>query len=554
MESTAHAPELLNEGIEHHQAGRLREAATAYARVVAAAPRCGDAWRLLGVVALHGNDGATARRLLEHAIRIDALDVAAYIALAGVGELENKRAEAYRTYSDALTIDVRSEAASIGLARVALALGRVAEASEIAEARIARGTVDAGLFRTLGSARLTLRDYAGAARAFASAVEQQPHPDAYANLAIALMRSRRVEAAIDACENALALDAHHAAALNTLGCLQAAEGDFPTAFGLFERAIALGSDQAHINLGTGLLLAGEYDAGWPYFGAVTAERRANPVFAHLPMWDGAPAPGMRLLVWPEQGIGDTIQFVRFIRGVRDRVGAIALACPPGTIELLRTVDGVDAFVETCPVPDLDAFDAWLPTVKLPSVLGVRADALAAAPYLRADRRRRASFRPHLAAPGRVRVGLVWAGSPAHERDAYRSCPLAEFDVLGDIAGIAWNSLQHGAARAQAPESALEFSRIDAAVTDFADTAAIVAELDLVLTVDTSVAHVAGALGCAAWVLLANQPDWRWGRSGDVSPWYPTLRLFRQGPDGAWAPAIASVARALHELVAARAPA
>jgi hypothetical protein len=157
-------------------------------------------------------------------------------------------------------------------------------------------------------------------------------------------RLHRVDAAIAACDEALALDSSHAEAANNLGIALKARAAFPAALGAFERAAELGSEEAHVNLGTTRLMLGDYRKGWPQYGWVSAERRANPAFASLPMWDGTPFPGQRLLIWPQQDIGDTIQMARFLRRTRGLGGSVTLACPPGTLDLLRTIEGVDAFI------------------------------------------------------------------------------------------------------------------------------------------------------------------------------------------------------------------
>jgi hypothetical protein len=269
------------------------------------------------------------------------------------------------------------------------------------------------------------------------------------------------------------------------------------------------------------------------------------------MWDGTPAPTRRLLIWPEQGVGDTIHMARFVGRARALVGSVTLACPPGTIDLLRSVEGVDAVIDVGEPAALDSFDLWLPTIRLPVVFDIALRSIPAAPYLRAKPDRIERFRTQLHVAQGLRVGLVWAGSPDHAGDNFRSCTLREPESLGNIQGITWFALQKGVANEQMAGSTMPLVAINSSITDFADTAAIVAQLDLVLTVDTSVAHVAGALGRPAWVFISKRPDWRWQRSGTVSPWYPTLRLFRQADDGTWAPAIAAIAVALRELSAQR---
>jgi Flp pilus assembly protein TadD len=218
---------LIAEAIEHHQARRFREAVEHYSRIVQVRPDYGEAWRLLGVVALQTGDNDAARSLLERAIRIDGQDSAAYSALGGVNECAGELDAAYAAYARACAIDATQEAAVVGLTRVALTLGRAAEASALGEATIARGIRSACLFRALGAARMTLEDNAGAAEAFLAALQIEPHPDAYANLGAAYLRLRRVHEAIAACDAAIPLDPLHTEATNILGSSRAIRAAYP---------------------------------------------------------------------------------------------------------------------------------------------------------------------------------------------------------------------------------------------------------------------------------------------------------------------------------------
>jgi Flp pilus assembly protein TadD len=444
-------------------------------------------------------------------------------------------------------IDQRDPRATAGLCRSALAVGQPLLARAVARAAVASGVHDAAVMRALGTACLRVRDYAGAADALRSAVALAREPDALVDLAAASVHLGEFDAAVTLCQEVLAVEPSHPGAANNLGVARNAQGKFELALRAFELAMRCGSDDAHLNFGATALLLGEYRAGWPHYGWETARRRANPVSAALPMWDGT-APAKRLLVWPEQGIGDTIQMVRFLERARRTVGSICLACPPGTRDLFRTVAGIDELVDVRDAGSLERFDSWLPTIRLPVVFDVEPDAIPAAPYLRIDPRRREKFARRLVRGDAARIGLVWSGNPQHAWDEQRSCRPAECEPLCRLPGISWFALTPTSA-CDGPTDGLPINPINADISDFADTAAIVADLDLVITVDTAVAHLCGALGRPAWVLLPKLPDWRWGRNGDRSHWYPTLRLFRQADDGTWPPVIASVATALRDFPA-----
>ncbi len=542
------ATTLICDGVAHHAAGRFAQAIAAYAQAVALAPDDARPWRLLGVAALQTGEIEAARGLIERALRIDPGDAAACAALGNIEELAGNRPAALAAYRIAHDLDPGLAVAGAGRARVALQTGAAAEAIAVAEDALARGCAEASLLVTLGAARLETRDYAGAAAASLAAVRAAAHADAFANLGAACIHLGKAATAIQACEAALQLDPAHAQAANNLGIALKARGSLAAAEAAFARSSALGSDEARINLGTTQLLLGDYAGGWPNYGWITAERRSSAPFRALPLWDGRPLERGRLLIWPEQGIGDTLQFGRFLPQVRARVAALTLACPPGTRDVLVTSAGIDAVIPLEPAPVWAGFDAWLPTIRLPVVCDARPETLPPAAYLAADPRRVARLRPQLIVPGTLRVGLVWSGNPDFRWNAVRSCRLAELDALSAVEGVSWFALQHGSAAGEARHSRLPLIPINAACADFADTAAVIAQLDLVLSVDTSVAHLAGALGCPAWIMLSNQPDWRWQQTGPQTPWYPTLRLFRQDATGGWAPVVAALTAALRAAV------
>jgi tetratricopeptide (TPR) repeat protein len=547
VERTSSLAELLASAVEHHDAGRIDAASAGFSRVLALDPGQGQAWRRLAIIAFRKNDRGLARELLERALSVDARDATAHRLLGAVDECDGRLEAAHVAYAASCAIDPAQDAARIGLARVALALGRGAEAIATAQAAATRGIVDAGLLRTLGAARALQHDYSGAIDAFAAALRLEPHPGAFANLAGALLQLERVDAALDAVRGALAIDPAHAPATLHLGVARLAQGAFAEAAVTFERAVTLGCEEARINLGRLRLLMGDAENAWAHFGCDDAARRALPVYAALPMWDGVHAPARRLLVWHEQGVGDTFAMARFLRAARERVAQVTLACPAATMELLRSVAGVDAVVDLHAPIAFGAFDVWLPTTRLPVVAAARLDRLPAAPYLRADPQRVRRLRGQLDAPG-LRVGLVWSGNPRFARNAERSCGLERLGALNAVEGITWFALQQGAAKREQPTGGMQLVLINAGVRDYADTAAIIAQLDLVITVDTSVANLAGALGRPAWVLLMKTPDWRWGLVGQTSVWYPSLRLFRQRDTGDWTAVIAEVADALRAFV------
>ena len=243
----------------------------------------------------------------------------------------------------------------------------------------------------------------------------------------------------------------------------------------------------------------------------------------------------------EQGLGDTIQFARYLPLLAERGAKVVLACAPPLVPLLRTIPGVTVAPKDGVLP---AYDFWVDQMSLPRLFGTGAETIPAAQgYITADPARVAAWRP--VARSRARVGIVWAGNPAYANDRRRSMPVAALAPILAVPGVEWISLQAGPASG-AITAWFGIPDLSERLTDFAATAALVATLDLVITVDTSTAHLAGAMGKTAWVMLAHAADWRWMHGREDSPWYASMRLFRQSAPGDWAGVAQRVAAAVAE--------
>jgi hypothetical protein len=270
-----------------------------------------------------------------------------------------------------------------------------------------------------------------------------------------------------------------------------------------------------------------------------------PAFAQ-PTWDGRPLDGRSILLHTEQGYGDVFQFVRYAELVAGRGGVVLLRCPPELCGVLAGVRGVSRVMSTDqPLP---AFDVHCPLMSLPGIFQTTVASIpAGVPYLTADARRVESWAQRLGdSRGRVRVGIAWAGRPAFSGDATRSLHLSALAPLASVPGITYFSLQGGMAgeQAKSPPVGMQLVDLGPELKDFADTAAVMSLMDLIVSTDTSVPHLAGAMGRPVWVMLQYVPDWRWLLDRDDSPWYPTMRLFRQGARGDWESVIRRVGEAL----------
>ncbi len=379
----------------------------------------------------------------------------------------------------------------------------------------------------------------------------------HSNRGIALGAVQRDRDAVDALRRALALAPDHAGAWNNLGLALQASGRVNDAAAAFRRSLDLapGSPQAHWNLALALLLLGEFDEGFrEYEWRLRAPELAPFLRTHGGVrWDGSDPAGKTLLVTAEQGLGDTIQNIRFASTLAARGARVVAAVQSALKPLVATAPGVALAID---VDDTSPprHDATIPLMSLPGILGLAAAERSASPgYLTPDPRLRdeAMRAVVAAAPASLRVGLAWSGAAGNPYNRRRACPLHRFGPLLDAAGPRWFSLQREGEAIEATDAAAAARLISLPMrNDFAGTAALVDAMDLVISVDTSLLHLAGALGKPVWALLPFAPDWRWGLEGSDSRWYPTARLFRQREPGDWSAPLAEMARGLREVVAA----
>lgn len=414
---------------------------------------------------------------------------------------------------------------------------------------------------------------------------------AYGNLGVALRRLGRDAEAEAAYRNGLGIDPDEPGLLNNLGIALQDRGDHDGAGRCQRRMLALrpadaaawlnlalgaqhgmrpraaaaaarrairidpGLAEAHTTLGFNLLIEGCDAEGYAAYEwrSRMADSRAAPAFGS-PRWTGGDPAGLTLLVHEEQGAGDTLQFARYASLLAARGARVVLACNAYLARVLAGLPGVAAVIRYGdPVPPHDAHAALL---SLPHLMGVAGeDPPGPHPYLAAEPGPRAAWAGRLARQAGLRVGLVWAGNPTFKGDRARSPGLPAFLPLLDVPGVSFLSLQKGPGHAQlaaCPEAAGRLVDLGPDLADFADTAAAMSGLDLVISSCTGPAHLAGALGCPTWTILPFACDWRWRTRGDLTPWYPSMRLFRQERRGDWSGVVERVRAALAGLLAARA--
>jgi tetratricopeptide (TPR) repeat protein len=373
--------------------------------------------------------------------------------------------------------------------------------------------------------------------------------DAYINLAVSFCRQRRLEEAVVCCDEVERIDPNspHAASVRGIVCLK--QANLPAAAEHFERAIRLKPDyaDAHMNLGFTLLLDGNFERGWREY-----QWRWKSTFGtdRMPtsLWDGSPLAGRSIALYAEQGLGDTLQFIRYAPMVKRQGCNLTVVCQRPLLSLLSRSPGIDRLAaqdETMPQADF-----YSPLLNLPHLIGTSLATIPAdVPYLLADPVLIERWRDQMGVRSGLKVGIAWRGNPDHPEDRHRSVRLAAFAPLARVGDVDLISLQVGPGVEQLTEKEVDFRITDVGskLQSFDDTAAVVRNLDLIITVDTALAHLAGGLGVPVWVLVPFAPDWRWLLGREDTPWYPTMRLFRQARWGDWDHVLARIAAELAKL-------
>ena len=543
----------IQEALALHRQGQLAEAEKIYARVLKASPGQFDALHLYGMLKLQRGRAGEAYRLITEALKIDPGSADALCNLGLVLNALKRDTEALASFDRALALMPDHVEALNNRGRALNEMGRAEEALACFDKvlRIAPRHLEAAINR--GNALLALEHREEAIAEYDKVLAIHPnHPGAHFNRGNALAELARHDEAVGAYDRALAVVPTNVKALINCGVALVALNRHREALARYDQALAIDRNNAdaHHNAALALLTIGDFQRGlkeyewrWKRTGMPSHGRNLG-----RPLWLGEYAIGRRtILIHAEQGLGDAIQFVRYAAPLARAGAKIILEVPEELQTLLARVDGVaQVVVRGAPLPP---FDVHCPVASLPLAFGTEPGAIpGGVPYLGASAERQAKWRARLERVGSPRVALAWSGSPTHANDRNRSIALARLDALLSIAKVHFISVQSDL---RAPDRELikhcpHLTHVGDELGDFDDTAAVLALADLVICVDTSVGHLAGAMARPTWILLPYAPDWRWMLEPQGSAWYPTVRLFRQRSPGDWDDVIARVCAALSQ--------
>lgn len=573
--------DTLRRAIALREAGKPSEAEALSDAVLALDPENADGWQIAGLARLDLGMNVSACEALAKSAELAPLVAGNHVNLAIVLDRLGKPDHAIQCLRRAIGLQDDLPEAHYNLGNVLLQTGRTADAEAAFERAVALRPHYPEALSNLGHVIAERGDKEAAVGYFRRALDADArYGPAWSNLCGSLLDLGRTVEAIDAGRRAVLLSpesakAHYnlgnafatapipaeaaacyrralqispgyADAFVNLGVAQINLGDCDGAIAALDHALAIDPELAgaNWNKALALLLAGRLGEAWElYEWRWRAVKGLSMPQIDRPLWDGGSGRSRTILIRCEQGYGDAMQFVRYLPMVRERGWRIVLECPPKLERLFavsRLADAVIPFGAQCP-----AFDAWLPVMSLPRVHRTEVATIpCAGPYLSIPTPPRHGVRD-----SRLRVGIVWQGSLTNGRGRFRSGMLADLAPLGRIPGVSLCSMQSQIS----DEDRLLLERLsipdlESGLLDFAETAAVVQALDLVITVDTAMAHLAGALGRPVWTLLSAFPDWRWMLDREDSPWYPTMRLFRQRRAGDWTTVVQEVASALRRHV------
>lgn len=591
--TSAFLAEVYGEAQNQHRAQRFAEAEKLYRRVVEADDGHRGAWHHLGLVSLGQNKLAEAAECFERVLRLVPNHVDALTQMGIVLARQEKLKEAIPRFRKA--IELRPENAkahnNLGVAltqlgkrdeglacykeavrlqpdyaeaqfNLALALADRKQADEAIgcykRALQIRPDYSEALFN-LGLLLVSERRAAEAVVLLEQAVRFKPdNPEAHNNLALALADLGRLEESIASCDAALRLRPLDAKTHMNRANALASVGKVEEALACYDFALSLQPDyvNARWNRSLAWLSEGDFERGWHEYEWRWKKPETKSRRLPRPRWEGEPLQGKTIFLWCEQGVGDTLQFVRYAALLKAKGATVWQECPAHLVPLLSTCRSIDRVLAEGG-PPLE-FDCHAPLMSLPLHCRTTLDTVpAATPYLFADPQATERWQSELGEPEGLKIGVTWQGNPKHRWDRHRSFSVQWFRSLAMLEGVKLYSLQKGKGTEQLPAASFPIvdlrPRLDKLGGGFEQTAAAIEALDLIVTCDSAVAHLAGAVGKPVWVPMSALADWRWLRHREDSPWYPTMKLFRQTSLGQWGPVFDRICAEAGSLARQRAP-
>jgi len=540
-----------------HEKGELDEAGRLYQRVVEKHPDAVEAHYNLGRIRRRCGHIDAAVECYRSAASLRPASPDIHFNLAAVLYDSGQFVESARSYQKVISLQPGDAEAHYSLGVVLQELGDFNSATDSYLRALALKPAFPNALSNLGSTYMELGDLESAEDYLRQCIAIAPqNVNAHCNLGNVLQKKGETLSAIESFRNALTLDPRHVSTLCNFGFVLDFLGEIDGAAQCYQLALAIepGYDLARFSISTHLLASGDLASGWREYEARwgTREFRAAKRNFTQPQWHGEAIRGSRIFIYSEQGFGDTLQFVRFVLMVANLGAEVVFEVQPSLFRLLSNLHPSVRVLSAGTALDDVAFDWQCPLLSLPLALSIELSNIPTTiPYLRPEPSETRHWNARLAADG-LRIGLVWSGNPKHTRDSQRSISLDRLLPLIGSHRATFYCLQKGPAAQQCASIsvALQMVNLDEHIRDFADTAAIVANLDLLISVDTAVAHLAAAMGKPVWILLHNAPDWRWLRNRTDSPWYPTVRLFRQSKAGDWDGVLRQVQHELADLIQA----
>jgi tetratricopeptide (TPR) repeat protein len=508
-------------GLQHLQAGKYQQAERIYCQILELEPNNSEAYKNLGDILLNQGKLEEAIAHYQQAVSLNPQDANSYFNLGLVFQIQALFEEAIAYYQQFLTLN------SNNISNEAKAYFNLGYAFQM------QGLLEEAICYYKQASNLEPND-----------------ATTHFNLGYVFQMQGNLDPAIACYQQALTLDPNYREVHYNLSTVFLHKNELEKATVCASRAIELNPDyaEAHWNRGLILLKGGDYERGFIEYEWRWVAQKLPPRSFPQPVWDGKDLAGRTILLHQsEQGFGDTIQFIRYANLVQQRGGHVVVECQESLVRLLKSVSGISNVIAIG--TKLPEFDVQAPLMSLPYIFGTTLETIPAQiPYINHD----PSLSLKLESSSSMKVGLVWAGNPENPNDRNRSCSLSDFLGILNTPGISFYSLQKGLSVVQIAELSekVPLQDLSSQLHDFADTAAVVAQLDLIITVDTAVAHLAGALGRPVWVVISFIHDWRWLLEREDSPWYPSMRLFRQQQLGDWTEVLGRVQAALLKLTGA----